>query len=75
MITLQSLFIILKIELNYNLNLPFSDLDVKSLTWPRVNEMYPENYPNILAVMDLILTIPGNYLGQFYGFNFNFPHL
>ncbi|CAC5374675.1 unnamed protein product [Mytilus coruscus] len=37
-----------------------SDLDIKSLTWQRVNEMYLDNYGNILAIMDLILTIPGS---------------
>ncbi|CAG2257191.1 unnamed protein product [Mytilus edulis] len=37
-----------------------SDLVIKSLTWQRVNEMHLENYGNILAIMDLILTIPGS---------------
>ncbi|CAG2221704.1 unnamed protein product [Mytilus edulis] len=37
-----------------------SDLVIRSLTWQRVNEMHLENYGNILAIMDLILTIPGS---------------
>ncbi|CAC5383128.1 unnamed protein product [Mytilus coruscus] len=34
--------------------------EIQHLTWQRVNRMFPDGYCNILAVMDLILTIPGS---------------
>ena len=33
---------------------------VEELPWGKVNMMFPDKYRHILAVMDLILTIPGN---------------
>ncbi|XP_071131756.1 uncharacterized protein [Mytilus edulis] len=34
--------------------------EIQHLTWQRVNRMFPARYSNILAVMDLLLTIPGS---------------
>lgn len=37
-----------------------SQLDIGTLTWKKLNEMYKESYQNIFAVMDLIMSIPGS---------------
>lgn len=40
--------------------MPFRFQNIQTLTWDSVNSDYSKKYPNILTLVDLILTLPGS---------------
>ena len=51
-------------------NYPFrSKKHIQELTWPEVHSLYHESHENVLAVIDLIVTLPTSSSGNELGFS------